>query len=149
MSFSAFSAGVLASFVGFAGSFAIVVHGLGAVGASPAEAASGLMAAAIAIGVCATVLSLRTGTLISVAWSTPGAAFLGTLAVPEGGFPVAVGSFLVTAVLIVLTGLWERLGRLIGAIPVPLASGMLAGSWPLPQCPPPPRHRHTAINRLI
>ena len=133
LSFSAFTAGVLASFVGFAGSFAIVVHGLNSVGASPGEAASGLMAAALAIGVCAIFLSLRTGMPISVAWSTPGAAFLGTLSPPVGGFSVAVGAFMVTAVLIVLAGMWKRLGGLISAIPLPLASAMLAGVI-LPLC---------------
>lgn len=132
-SLSAFSAGALAAFVGFAGSFAIVVHGLRSVGASPTEAASGLMAASIAMGVCAIVLSFRTGMPISVAWSTPGAAFLATLASPEDGFAVAVGSFVVTAMLIILAGLWKRLGQLISAIPLPLASAMLAGVI-LPLC---------------
>ena len=132
-SLSAFTAGALAAFVGFAGSFAIVVHGLRSVGASPTEAASGLMAASIAMGVCAIVLSFRTGMPISVAWSTPGAAFLATLAPPEDGFAVAVGSFVVTAMLIILAGLWKRLGQLISAIPLPLASAMLAGVI-LPLC---------------
>ena len=132
-SFSAFTAGALAAFVGFAGSFAIVVHGLRSVGASPTEAASGLMAASIMMGVCGIVLSFRTGMPISVAWSTPGAAFLATQAPPEGGFAVAVGSFVVTAMLIILAGLWKRLGQLITAIPLPLASAMLAGVI-LPLC---------------
>jgi len=133
LSLSAVAAGVLAAFVGFAGSFAIVVHGLTTVGASPDQAASGLMAAAIAIGVCAILLSFRTGMPISVAWSTPGAAFLGTLSPPDGGFAVAVGAFVVTAILIILAGLWKRLGAMISAIPLPLASAMLAGVI-LPLC---------------
>ena len=133
LSLSAFTAGVLAAFVGFAGSFAIVVHGLNSVGASPGEAASGLMAASIAIGVCAIFLSFRTGMPISVAWSTPGAAFLGTLSPPDGGFAVAIGAFIVTAILIALSGLWKRLGEMISAIPLPLASAMLAGVI-LPLC---------------
>ena len=133
LSVSAVAAGVLAAFVGFAGSFAIVVHGLTSVGASPNEAASGLMAAAIAIGICAIVLSFRTGMPISVAWSTPGTAFLGTLSAPDGGFAVAIGAFVVTAVLIVLAELWKRLGEMISAIPLPLASAMLAGVI-LPLC---------------
>ena len=132
-SLSAFASGLLASFVGFAGSFAVVVQGLRAVGASPEEAASGLMAVSVSMGVCAIILSFRTGMPISVAWSTPGAAFLATLTVPEGGFPVAVGAFVVTAMLVILSGLWKQLGRAISAIPVPLASAMLAGVI-LPLC---------------
>ena len=64
---------------------------------------------------------------VSIAWSTPGAAFLATQVPPSGGFSAAVGAFIVSAILIILTGLWKRLGRAISAIPVPLASAMLAG----------------------
>lgn len=121
------AAGLLAAFVGFASSFAVVLKGLTTVGANPAEAASGLMALSIAMGLCAIVLSLRTRMPISVAWSTPGAALLATSAAVEGGFPVAVGAFLVTGALIVIAGLWRPLGRAVAAIPAPLANAMLAG----------------------
>ena len=47
--------------------------------------------------------------------------------VDEGGFAAAVGAFLVTGALIVLTGLIRPLGRWITAIPRSLASAMLAG----------------------
>ena len=133
LSVSAVAAGVLAAFVGFAGTFAIVVHGLTSVGASPGEAATGLMAASIAVGIGGIVLSFRTGMPINVVWSTPGAAFLGTLSVPDGGYAVAVGAFVVTAVLIVLAGLWKRLGEKISAVPLPLANAILAGVI-LPLC---------------
>ena len=43
------AAGLLAAFVGFASSFAVVLQGLMAVGASRTEAASGLMALAKAL----------------------------------------------------------------------------------------------------
>ena len=77
-SFQALTAGFLSAFVGFAGSFAIVVQGLTAAGASPAEAASGLMALSISMGLCGIFLSLKSRLPISVAWSTPGAALLAT-----------------------------------------------------------------------
>ncbi|MDT8265794.1 benzoate/H(+) symporter BenE family transporter, partial [Roseomonas sp. DSM 102946] len=70
------AAGLLAAFVGFASSFAVVLRGLTAAGASPAQAASGLMALAVAMGLCGILLSLRTRMPVSVAWSTPGAALL-------------------------------------------------------------------------
>jgi len=120
-------AGVLAAFVGFASSFAVIVQGLSAVGATQAEAASGLMAVSIAMGVCGVILSLRSRLPISVAWSTPGAALLATTGVVAGGFPAAVGAFLLTGALIVLSGLYRPLGRWVAAIPAPLASAMLAG----------------------
>jgi benzoate membrane transport protein len=133
LSISTFAAGALAAFVGFAGSFAIVVQGLYGVGANATQAASGLMALAISMGVCAIVLAIKTGMPVSVAWSTPGAAFLATVGPMEGGFSVAVGAFIVTAVLLILTGLWKPFGRIVSAIPTPLASAMLAGVL-LPLC---------------
>jgi benzoate membrane transport protein len=119
--------GVLAAFVGFASTFAVIVQGLTAVGASRVEAASGLMALSISMGVCAIYLSLKTRQPISIAWSTPGAALLANSGAVEGGFAASVGAFLVTAMLIILSGLWKPLGRWVAAIPAPLANAMLAG----------------------
>lgn len=126
-SVQALAAGVLAAFVGFASSFAVILAGLRAVGASQAEAASGLMALSIAMGVCGIYLSLKTRQPISIAWSTPGAALLATTGAVEGGFAAAVGAFLVSAALIVVAGLWKPLGRWVAAIPAALANAMLAG----------------------
>lgn len=123
----AVAAGLLAAFVGFASSFAVVLQGLMAVGATRAEAASGLMALAIAMGLSGALLSLWRRQPISVAWSTPGAALLATSGAPEGGFPEAVGAFLVCGVLIVVAGLWKSLGRTVERIPPALANAMLAG----------------------
>ena len=126
-SIQAVAAGMLAAFVGFASTFAVIVQGLIAVGASQEEAASGLMALSISMGVCAIWLSLRTRLPISVAWSTPGGALLATSGTVEGGFAVAVGAFVVCGMLIVVAGLWRPLGRWVAAIPAPLANAMLAG----------------------
>lgn len=119
--------GCLTAFVGFASSFAVVLQGLKGVGATDYEAASGLMALSVSMGLCAIVLSLWTRLPISIAWSTPGAALLATAGVPEGGFAVAVGAFLVCGVLIVIAGLFRPLGRAVAAIPAPLANAMLSG----------------------
>jgi benzoate membrane transport protein len=123
----AIAAGLLASFVGFASSFAVVLRGLTEAGASPAQAASGLMAVSVAMGIGGIWLSWRTRMPVSVAWSTPGAALLASTGVPEGGFPVAVGAFLAAGVLMVAAGLIRPLGRAVAAIPAPLANAMLAG----------------------
>ncbi|HTI02524.1 MAG TPA: benzoate/H(+) symporter BenE family transporter, partial [Acidisoma sp.] len=45
----------------------------------------------------------------------------------HGGFPYAVGAFLVCGLLIMISGLWPAMSRLVGAIPRSLASAMLAG----------------------
>jgi len=125
-SLQAATAGILASLVGFA-SATVVVPGLLAVGATPAQAASGLMALSIAMGVCGVLMSLLTRMPISIAWSTPGAALLASAGLVEGGFAAAVGAFLVTGLMIVLAGLWKPLSRWVAAIPAPLANAMLAG----------------------
>jgi len=119
--------GLLTAFVGSASSFAVVLHGLQAVGATDAQAASGLMALSISMGICAIVLSAVTRLPISIAWSTPGAALLASTGAIEGGFNAAVGAFLICAVLIIVAGLFKPLGRAVAAIPAPLANAMLAG----------------------
>ncbi|WP_171210913.1 benzoate/H(+) symporter BenE family transporter [Ruegeria sp. HKCCA5426] len=127
------STGLVVAIVGFFSSFPIVLQGLTAMGASPAQAASGLMMAAIAMGLAAIGLSLRYHLPISVAWSTPGAALLAVSATPAAGFSEAVGAFLCAGALTVLAGLWIPLGRLAAAIPTTLAQAMLGGVL-LPLC---------------
>jgi benzoate membrane transport protein len=120
-------AGVLTALVGYTSSSAVVLSGLHAVGASAAEAASGLAALCVTQALGMLWLARRHRIPLTLAWSTPGAALLVSVGTVHGGWPAAVGAFLVVGVLIVLTGLWPRLGRLIAAIPVPLAQAMLAG----------------------
>ncbi len=119
--------GLLTAFVGFASSFAVVLQGLKGVGATDFEAASGLMALSVSVGLCAIVLSAMTRLPISIAWSTPGGALLAATGVVEGGFPAAVGAFIICAVLIIIAGLFKPLGRAVASIPTPLANAMLAG----------------------
>src|SRR5690242_20119421 len=99
-------AGILTALVGFTSSFAVVLAGLRGVGASPAEAASGLLAvcATQALGVLWLVRRHRIP--LTLAWSTPGAALLASTGVVHGGWPAAVGAFLVTGALLVITGRW-------------------------------------------
>ncbi|WP_045821496.1 benzoate/H(+) symporter BenE family transporter [Williamsia herbipolensis] len=126
-------AGVVCAVVGFTSSFAVVLTGLRAVGASPAQAASGLLAACVLQGLGMLALAIRFRMPITLAWSTPGAALIASTGVVEGGWPAAVGAFVVTGVLIVATGLWSGLSRLIALIPAAVAQAMLAGVL-LPLC---------------
>ncbi|MER7330745.1 MULTISPECIES: benzoate/H(+) symporter BenE family transporter [unclassified Micromonospora] len=131
-------AGVVTALVGFASSFTVVLAGLRAVGATDAQAASGLLAVCVASGISAVWLGLRHRIPMSVAWSTPGAALLVATGPVPGGWPVAVGAFLVSGVLIVAAGLFPALGRAVAAIPRPIAGAMLAGVL-LPLCTAPVR----------
>ncbi|MGN7978577.1 benzoate/H(+) symporter BenE family transporter [Microbacterium sp. 22195] len=127
------TAGIVTALVGFTSSFAVVLTGLDAVGASPAQAASGLLALSLTMGAACIVLAWRYRMPITAAWSTPGAALLAASSAVEGGWSAAVGAFLVVAALILLTALVPRLGTLIAAIPPSIAQAMLAGVL-LPLC---------------
>ncbi|GAA4181776.1 benzoate/H(+) symporter BenE family transporter [Streptosporangium oxazolinicum] len=120
-------AGVVTAVVGFASSFAVVLAGLRAVGADQRQAASGLLVLCLANGAVAVWLGLRQRVPIVIAWSTPGAALLVATGTVEGGFPVAVGAFTVSGLLLTAAGLFPVLGRWIAAIPTPIAGAMLAG----------------------
>ncbi|MBW4032799.1 MAG: benzoate/H(+) symporter BenE family transporter [Acidobacteria bacterium] len=121
------TAGIIGSITGFASSFAILIAGLRAVGASEAEAASGLLVLCVFQGVLAIGLSLRFRLPLSFAWSTPGAALLVAAHKTTGDFRAAVGAFLLCGVLLLATGLWPWLARVMTRIPRPIASAMLAG----------------------
>lgn len=120
-------AGVIGALTGFASSFALVIAGLIAVGASPAEAASGLLILCIAQALLAGLLSWRFRLPLSFAWSTPGAAVLVAAQGVTDDYSAAIGAFLVCGVLLAITGLWPALGRAMTRIPMPIAGAMLAG----------------------
>ncbi|HEY1155672.1 MAG TPA: benzoate/H(+) symporter BenE family transporter, partial [Arthrobacter sp.] len=120
-------AGIVTALVGFTSSFAVVLAGLRAVGADPAQAASGLLALTLAVGLGVLVLAWRSKVPVTLAWSTPGAALLAASGMPDGGWPAAVGAFIAAGLLLALTGLVPALGRVMAAIPSSLAQAMLAG----------------------
>ncbi|WP_231703085.1 benzoate/H(+) symporter BenE family transporter [Tsukamurella asaccharolytica] len=126
-------AGVVTALVGYTSAFAVVLAGLRAMGASPGQAASGLLAVTVTMGAASALLSWRYRMPIISAWSTPGAALLATTGAVAGGWPAAVGAFVVCGVLFVLTGLWPTLARWVQKIPTPIAQAMLAGVL-LPLC---------------
>ena len=86
-----------------------------------------MLAVCLSIAVVSTVSALWLRIPLAIAWSTPGAAVLLAAAGNGIAFSDAVGAFLVSAALVVLSGLWPALGRAIVGIPKPLASALLAG----------------------
>lgn len=128
LSTQAMGTGLLVAMVGYASSVAVVIQGLTAVGATPAQVVSGLMAVGLAMGLSAMILSRWSRMPVSIAWTTPGMALLaGSGGAVAGGFPAAIGAFIVAGGLVMLAGLWAPLGRWVAAIPKPLANAMLAG----------------------
>lgn len=125
MRISVVSAAVVAAFVGFGGTLALIIAAANAVGATQAQTASWVTAMCLAMAVQSAWLSWRYRMPIITAWSTPGAA----LVAASSGFSMAdaVGAFIVTALLLVATGLAPPLTRLVARIPAGVAAGMLAG----------------------
>ncbi|MER9870515.1 benzoate/H(+) symporter BenE family transporter [Mesorhizobium sp. M0136] len=115
----------VAAIVGFGGTLAIVIAAAKAVGATQVETASWVTALCLAMAIESLWLSWRTKMPVITAWSTPGVALIAA----STGFSMgeAVGAFVVTAVLLIATGLFRPLTKLIARIPASVASGMLAG----------------------
>lgn len=129
---SAFAAALTAVLVGFGGTVALIVQAEQQVGGTPGQITSAVSALCLGIGLGSIFLSLWRRIPIVLAWSTPGAALIGTntLAI---SFPVAVGAFMAAAVFMIILGLIPALGKLASRIPTSVASAMLAGVL-LPFC---------------
>jgi len=129
----AIAAGVVASLVGYASSASVVLAGLLHVGATPADAASGLLGLSVLMGCVGIALSVWLRQPVSAAWSTSGAALLAATARPPGGFATAVEAFAIAGVLAVATGAIPPFARAVACVPSPLGAAMLAGVL-LPLC---------------
>ncbi len=125
------SAALVAALVGYGSTIALVLAAAVAVGASPAQTASWLLAISVAKAIGAAGLSYYSRVPVVLAWSTPGAALIAATA----GISMneAVGAFVLAGVLIALTGAVKPLERLVALIPDGVAAGMLAGVL-LPFC---------------
>lgn len=122
---SLFIAPAVATLVGFAGTLALVIAAANAVGASQAQTSSWVASLCIATACASLLLSWSLRMPIICAWSTPGAALI---AASHGvGIEMATGAFIVTGLLIALTGAVKPIGDLIAKIPASIASAMLAG----------------------
>lgn len=123
---SRISAGFVAVLVGYGSSAAIIFQAAHAVGASPEIQASWFWALGLGMGVTCIGLSLATKSPVLTAWSTPGAALLGT---SLAGVPLsdAVGAFLCASLLMLMVGFSGKIDRVLAHIPKSLASAMLAG----------------------
>lgn len=120
-------AGTVASITGTAASAGLVLAALSSLGATKSQTTSAIVVLLTFYGLLSIVLSTKFKMPISIVWSTPGAALLissGALGLP---FSSSVGAFIVSGFLLLLTGFWPALGRLVSSIPRPIASAMLAG----------------------
>lgn len=116
---------LVATFVGFGGSVAIVLAAAKAVGASPEQTSSWVAGLCLAIAGISAFLSIRHRIPAVAAWSTPGAALIAT----STGVTMndAVGAFFLAAGLVLITAAFKPISTLIEKIPTAIASAMLAG----------------------
>ncbi|HMS96221.1 MAG TPA: benzoate/H(+) symporter BenE family transporter, partial [Tabrizicola sp.] len=128
---SVITSATVAALVGYAASVAILLAAATALGASPEQTASWLLAISLGKAFGSAMLSWTTRVPVVLAWSTPGAALIAAtsgISLSEG-----VGAFIVTGLLITATGLVRPLGSLVARIPDAIAAAMLAGVL-LPFC---------------
>ncbi|MEU3839471.1 benzoate/H(+) symporter BenE family transporter [Streptomyces sp. NPDC028635] len=123
---SAVAAGLIAVTVGVTSSAALVFTAARAAGAGPQEIGSWMLALGVGLAVTCVGLSLRYRAPVVTAWSTPGAALLST---GLAGVPMrqAVGAFVFSALLVLVTGVTGWFARAMDRVPVPLAAALLAG----------------------
>ena len=125
MTASMMSAALVAALVGYGSTIALVLSAAVAVGASPAQTASWVLAICLAKAVGSAGLGWYARVPVVLAWSTPGAALIAA----SSGYTIneAVGAFILAGVLIALTGLIRPLEDLVARIPGEIASALLAG----------------------
>lgn len=128
---SLISAALVAALVGYGSTIALVLSAAAALGATPAQTASWVLAICLGKAAGSAFLSWRSRVPVVLAWSTPGAALI---AATEGiSMAQGVGAFVLAGLLIALTGTVKPLGRAVAMIPDGIAAGMLAGVL-LPFC---------------
>jgi benzoate membrane transport protein len=128
---SLISAALVAALVGYGSTIALVLSAAAALGATPAQTASWVMAVCLAKAAGAAILSTWHRVPVVLAWSTPGAALIAA----SSGYSMAQGvaAFVFAGLLIAATGLIRPLGALVARIPDAIAAAMLAGVL-LPFC---------------
>ena len=119
-------AGFVTVLIGFSSSVAILFQAAQAAGADSAVTGSWLLAFCVGLALTCIGLSWRYRMPIVTAWSTPGAALLAT-SLAGVSLDQAIGAFLFCGLLIALAGVTGGFERVIGRIPVALASALLAG----------------------
>ncbi len=102
MRISLISAALVAALVGYGSTIALVLAAAAALGATPVQTASWVLAVCLAKAIGSAGLGWYARIPVVLAWSTPGAALI---AATSGiTMPEAVGAFVLAGVLIALTG---------------------------------------------
>ncbi|AGH94379.1 benzoate/H(+) symporter BenE family transporter [Pseudobdellovibrio exovorus] len=125
-SFSALTSAVVIALVGMASSAILVFQEAAAFGVSSQEASSWLGSLCVGMGILTILLSTKYRVPVMIAWSTPGAALLISSA---AGFtlPQAIGAFVFSAILMILSGATGVFEKIMNRVPQGLSAALLAG----------------------
>jgi len=119
-------AGLIAVIVGFTSSIALIYQMVIDLGGNVELASSWLLALGLSMGLTSIGLSLFYKVPILIAWSTPGVALLLADA-SNYNLNEAIAGFMISALLIFVSGITAWFEKLADKIPFQLASAMLAG----------------------
>lgn len=123
---SAIIAGFITVLVGFTSSVALIFQAAQSLGASAEMISSWMWALGLGMGLTSLGLSWWYKIPVITAWSTPGAALLIT-ALSGYDMAHAIGAFVVSSVLITLSGITGLFAKFMNKIPQSIGAAMLAG----------------------
>jgi benzoate membrane transport protein len=119
-------AALISVIVNYGGTFVLVFQAAKVAGLTPELTTSWIWSISIGVGVTGAWLSYRYREPIITAWSTPGAAFLGS-ALAVTPYAEAIGAYIVSALAFIILGMSGTFERLVRLIPPGIAAGLLAG----------------------
>lgn len=119
-------AGLVAVIIGFSSSIALIYQVVITLGGTPELVASWILMLGLVMGSTSIVLSFYYKVPILIAWSTTGAALL--ISSAQGySLPEAIGAFMLSALLVLVSGITGWFEKIMNRIPSELACAMLAG----------------------
>lgn len=123
---SVIASALVAAVVGFGGTLAIIVEAARHLGATPLQTSSWVTSLCLGIGATSAFLSVRHRMPIVTAWSLAGAVLIAA-SPPGTDIHAAIGAFLLSGALMILSGALPALGEAIARLPPSLGGAMLAG----------------------
>ena len=119
-------AGLVAVIIGFSSSIALIYQVVITLGGTPELVASWILMLGLVMGGTSIVLSFYYKVPILIAWSTTGAALL--ISSAQGyNLHEAIGAFMLSALLVLVSGITGWFEKIMNRIPSELACAMLAG----------------------
>lgn len=118
--------GAVGAIFSMTGPVAVILTAAGAAGLSAAQVSSWIFGAFFLNGLLTILASWRFRQPLAFFWTIPGTVLVGQAATHLPWAEV-IGAYLLTAVLLLMLGLFGRIERVMRALPMPLVMAMVAG----------------------